>query len=58
VAVNRDDSAGYLIGYTAPQTKDVLKKAMGDVLCIDEAHYLYCPEKERDCGQKAIEILL
>jgi len=58
VAVTRDDSMGYLIGYTAPQTKGVLKKAMGGVLFIDEAHYLYRPEKERDCGQKAIEILL
>ena len=58
MAVTRDGSVGYSIGYTAPQTKDVLKKAMGDVLFIDEAHYLYRPENERDCGQKAIEILL
>jgi len=36
----------------------VLKKAMGDVLFIDDAHYLYRPENERDCGQKGIEILL
>jgi stage V sporulation protein K len=58
VAVTRDDSVGYSIGYTALQTKDVLKKAMSGVLFIDEAHYPCRPENERDCGQKAIEILL
>jgi len=58
VAVTRDDSVGYSIGYTAPQSKDVLKKAMGDVLFIDDAHYPCRKENERDCGQKAIEILL
>jgi len=58
VAVNRDDLVGQCIGHTAPQTKDVLKKAMGDVFFIDEVHYLYRPENERDCGQRAIEILL
>jgi probable Rubsico expression protein CbbX len=36
----------------------VLKKAMGGVLFIDEAYYLYRPENERDYGQEAIEILL
>jgi hypothetical protein len=58
VAVTRHDSVDQYIGYTARQTKDVLKKAVGDVLFIDEAHYLYRPENKRDCGQKAIEILL
>ena len=58
MAVNRDDSVGQCIGHTAPQTKDVLKKAMGDVFFIDEAHYPCRPENKRDCGQKAIEILL
>lgn len=52
MAVNRDDSVGQYIGYTAPQTKDVLKKAMGDVLCIDEAHYLYRPEKNATAGRR------
>ena len=58
MAVTRDDSVDQYIGYTARQTKDVLKKAMGDVLFIDEAHYPCRPENKRDCGQKAIEILL
>ncbi|HWH81791.1 MAG TPA: CbbX protein [Burkholderiaceae bacterium] len=58
VAVTRDDLVGQFIGHTAPKTKDVLKKAMGGVLFIDEAYYLYRPENERDYGQEAIEILL
>src|SRR5277367_2421714 len=58
VAVTRDDLVGRYIGHTAPKTKDVLKKAMGGVLFIDEAYYLYRPENERDYGQEAIEILL
>lgn len=58
VAVTRDDLVGQYIGHTAPKTKDVLKKAMGGVLFIDEAYYLYRPENERDYGAEAIEILL
>ncbi|MFN9449197.1 MAG: CbbX protein [Rubrivivax sp.] len=58
VAVTRDDLVGQYIGHTAPKTKDVLKKAMGGVLFIDEAYYLYRPENERDYGQESIEILL
>jgi probable Rubsico expression protein CbbX len=58
VAVTRDDLVGQYIGHTAPKTKDILKKAMGGVLFIDEAYYLYRPENERDYGQEAIEILL
>jgi len=57
VAVTRDDLVGQYIGHTAPKTKEVLKKAMGGVLFIDEAYYLYRPENERDYGQEAIEIL-
>ena len=57
-AVTRDDLVGQYIGHTAPKTKEVLKKAMGGVLFIDEAYYLYRPENERDYGQEAIEILL
>jgi probable Rubsico expression protein CbbX len=58
VTVSRDDLVGQYIGHTAPKTKEVLKKAMGGVLFIDEAYYLYRPENERDYGQEAIEILL
>lgn len=58
VAVTRDDLVGEYIGHTAPKTKEVLKKAMGGVLFIDEAYYLYRPENERDYGQEALEILL
>jgi probable Rubsico expression protein CbbX len=58
VSVTRDDLVGQYIGHTAPKTRDVLKRAMGGVLFIDEAYYLYRPENERDYGQEAIEILL
>ncbi len=58
VAVTRDDLVGQYIGHTAPKTREVLKRAMGGVLFIDEAYYLYRPENERDYGQEAVEILL
>jgi probable Rubsico expression protein CbbX len=58
VAVTRDDLVGQYIGHTAPKTKEVLKRALGGVLFIDEAYYLYRHENERDYGQEAIEILL
>jgi probable Rubsico expression protein CbbX len=58
VSVTRDDLVGQYIGHTAPKTKEVLKRAMGGVLFIDEAYYLYRPENERDYGQEAVEILL
>ena len=58
VAVTRDDLVGQYIGHTAPKTKEVLKRATGGVLFIDEAYYLYRAENERDYGQEAIEILL
>ena len=52
VSVTRDDLVGQYIGHTAPKTKEILKKAMGGVLFIDEAYYLYRPENERDYGQE------
>ena len=58
VSVTRDELVGQYIGHTAPKTKEVLKKAMGGVLFIDEAYYLHRPDNERDYGQEAIEILL
>jgi len=58
VSVTRDDLVGQYVGHTAPKTREVLKRAKGGVLFIDEAYYLYRPENERDYGQEAIEILL
>jgi probable Rubsico expression protein CbbX len=58
VNVTRDDLVGQYIGHTAPKTKEVLKRAMGGVLFVDEAYYLYRQENERDYGQETIEILL
>ena len=58
VAETRDDLVGQYVGHTAPKTKEVLKRAYGGVLFIDEAYYLYRPENERDYGVEAIEILL
>ena len=58
LTITRDDLVGQYIGHTAAKTKEVLKKAMGGVLFIDEAYYLYKPDNERDYGSEAIEILL
>src|SRR6266404_4143961 len=58
VVATRDDLVGQYVGHTAPKTKEIVKKAMGGVLFIDEAYYLYRPENERDYGQEAIEVLL
>jgi probable Rubsico expression protein CbbX len=58
VSATRDDLVGEYVGHTAPKTKAVLSRAMGGVLFIDEAYYLYRADNERDYGQEAIEILL
>lgn len=58
ITVSREDLVGQYIGHTAPKTKEVLKRAMGGILFIDEAYYLYKPDNERDYGGEAIEILL
>jgi len=58
VAVTRDDLVGQYVGHTAPKTREVLKRAFGGVLFIDEAYYLYRPENDRDYGVEAVEILL
>ncbi len=58
VVATRDNLLGQYVGHTAPKTKEMVKKAMGGVLFIDEAYYLYRKEHERDYGQEAIEILL
>jgi probable Rubsico expression protein CbbX len=58
IAVTRDDLVGQYVGHTAPKTREVLKRAYGGVLFIDEAYYLHRPDNERDYGVEAIEILL
>ncbi len=58
VSVGRDDLVGQWVGHTAPKTREVLKRAMGGVLFVDEAYSLYRPGNERDYGQEAVEILL
>jgi probable Rubsico expression protein CbbX len=58
ITVTRDDLVGQYIGHTAPKTKEVLKRAMGGVLFIDEAYYLYKPDNERDYGAEASEMIL
>ena len=54
----RDDLVGEFIGHTAPKTKRVLDRAMGGVLFIDEAYYLYRASDSKDYGQECIDILL
>jgi probable Rubsico expression protein CbbX len=54
----RDDLVGEFIGQTAPKTKRVLDRAMGGVLFIDEAYYLYRATDSKDYGQECIDILL
>ena len=58
VTVTRDDLVGQYVGHTAPKTKEMIKRAHGGVLFIDEAYYLYKPGNERDYGAEVIEILL
>ncbi len=58
VSVTRDDLVGQYVGHTAPKTKDVVKRALGGVLFIDEAYYLHRQANERDYGQEAVEVLL
>lgn len=58
VVATRDDLVGQYVGHTAPKTKEMIKKAMGGVLLVDEAYYLYNAANEKDYGQESIEILL
>src|SRR5215472_10887892 len=54
----RDDLVGEFVGHTAPKTRRVLDRAMGGVLFIDEAYYLYRAADSKDFGQEVIDILL
>jgi probable Rubsico expression protein CbbX len=54
----RDDLVAEFIGQTAPKTKRVLDRAMGGVLFIDEAYYLYRAHDSKDYGQECVDILL
>ena len=54
----RDSLVGEYIGHTAPKTKQVLERAMGGVLFIDEAYTLYRGEDSKDFGQECIDILM
>lgn len=58
ILATRDDLVGQYVGHTAPKTKEMIKKAMGGVLLVDEAYYLYNAANDRDYGQESIEILL
>merc|ERR1711907_415615 len=58
VIATRDDLVGQYVGHTAPKTKEMVKKAMGGILLVDEAYYLYNAANDRDYGQESIEILL
>merc|ERR1712038_1801627 len=58
VLATRDDLVGQYVGHTAPKTKEMIKKAMGGLLLVDEAYYLYNASNDRDYGQESIEILL
>ena len=58
VTVTREDLVGQYVGHTAPKTREVLKRAMGGVLFIDEAYHLYRLDNERDYGQETVEMLL
>jgi probable Rubsico expression protein CbbX len=54
----RDDLVGEYIGHTAPKTKQVLGRAMGGVLFIDEAYALYRDQDSKDYGQECVDILM
>jgi len=58
IVATRDDLVGQYVGHTAPKTKDMIKKAFGGILLVDEAYYLYNASNDKDYGQESIEILL
>ena len=58
VEVDRSGLVAGFVGQTAIKTDEVIKKAMGGVLFIDEAYSLLPDESTNDFGHEAIETLL
>lgn len=58
ISVGRDELVGKYVGHTAPKTREVLQRATGGVLFIDEAYHIYRVDNERDYGQETVEMLL
>jgi len=55
--VERADLVGEYIGHTAMKTKEILKKAMGGILFVDEA-YTLCQGGDKDFGREAIATMV
>lgn len=58
VEVARQDLVGGYVGQTAIKTSEVIDRALGGVLFIDEAYALTSDESDLDYGREAIEVLL